>query len=76
MHKKDETFVARIAINVAPQGRYHTFETSLAHLDKREYSRLFLLPPDRPRTLIFAVGWHSCSGFEVVETIWWNLFFN
>ena len=33
-------------------------------------------PPDRPRTLIFAVGWHSCSGFEVVETIWWNLFFN
>ena len=35
-----------------------------------------LTPPDRPRTLIFAVGWHSCSGFEVVETIWWNLFFN
>ena len=33
-------------------------------------------PTDRPRTLIFAVGWHSCSGFEVVETIWWNLFFN
>ena len=31
-------------INVAPQGRYHTFETSLAHLDKREYSHLFLLP--------------------------------
>ncbi|MCR2000170.1 hypothetical protein, partial [Bacteroides acidifaciens] len=25
-----------------------------------------LPPPDRPRTLIFAVGWHSCSGFEVV----------
>jgi hypothetical protein len=48
MYKKDETFVARRAINVAPQGRYHTFETSLVHLDKREYSHLFLLPLSLP----------------------------
>ena len=45
-------------------------------LKKLWESRPFTPPPDRPRTLIFAVGWHSCSGFEVVETIWWNLFFN
>jgi len=42
MHRKDETFVARTAINVALKTLYRTFETSLAHLDKRAYSHLFL----------------------------------
>lgn len=43
---------------------------------KDKQGQILTPPTDRPRTLIFAVGWHSCSGFEVVETIWWNLFFN
>lgn len=44
MHRKDETFVARIAINVAPQGCYYTFETSLAHLDKESIAACFYSP--------------------------------